>query len=82
MAIETNGGALVANHKGPVKNCGWVWCHPEAFADVLSLSDAKRKCRVTHDSGRDNEFVVHKPDEKVHFAESGNGLFCHDVHDR
>ena len=41
MVIETDGGMLVTNDKGPVKNCGWVWHHPKAIDNVLSLSDNK-----------------------------------------
>ena len=39
----------------------------------------KKKCRVSHDSAADDRFIVHKPNEKLHFDEAPNGLHHHDV---
>ena len=82
MSIETNGGVLSTNMKGYLKGYGDVWFHPKAIANILALSNVIKKYRVTYDSGRNNMFVVHKPNELVYFMQSDNGLFYHDTENK
>ena len=82
MSIETNGGILSTNLKGYLKNYSEVWYHPYALTNILSLFNVKNKYRVTFDSGKDNKFIVHKPEEKLAFTQSSNGLYSHDTNKR
>jgi hypothetical protein len=82
MTIETNGGVLVTKQKGFLRGYGDVWYHKDAIANILCLKNVKSKYHVTYDSGTDNKFLVHKPDEIVCFKESHNGLFYHDTTNR
>jgi hypothetical protein len=52
LTLHTNGGTLECRTKGDLKGYGTVWCHPEAIANILGLSnvlDTKRYA-VTFDS--------------------------------
>ena len=82
MTIEINGGILKTNQKGYLKNYSDVWYHENAIANILSLSNVKRKYRVTYDSAKENVFIVHKPKELIIFQESPNGLYYHNTIDR
>ena len=42
MTVETNGGILVCTKQGFLKGYGWVWCHPDAIADVLCLKNVEK----------------------------------------
>ena len=59
-----------------------VWYHPDAITNILSLSNVKRKYRVTYDSSKENSFLVHTKDKIVIFPESDSGLYAHDMEDR
>jgi hypothetical protein len=45
LTLHTNGGVLVCNTKGDLKGYGSVWCHPDAIANILSLSSVLEKGR-------------------------------------
>jgi hypothetical protein len=52
LTLHTNGGTLERRTKRDLKGYGTVWCHPEAIASILGLSnvlDTKRYA-VTFDS--------------------------------
>jgi hypothetical protein len=53
-----------------------------AIANILSLSQVKKKFPITYDSKNDNEFHVIKPDKHVVFKESESGLYYHDTTNR
>ena len=79
MTIETNGGLLTTNQKGYLKGHGYVWYHPDAITNILSVRNVKKKYRITFDSAKDDGFIVHKPDAMVYFKEAPNGLYMHDT---
>ena len=79
MTMTTNGGELTTNVKGHLPGYGDAWCHPDAMANMLSLSNVAKKCRVTFDSTEDSVFCVHTPDHIVRFQCSDKGLFYHDA---
>ena len=63
---------------------GTVWFDPNGIANILSLSNIKRKYRVTFDSGTDDVFHVHKPDgtsRKFVALKKGGGLYFMDTAD-
>lgn len=80
MRIMCNAGTVVVNHMGTLKGYGSVWYHPDAIANILSLSNVQDKFRVTYDSSRGNCFIVHRPDgtQRV-FMPTDNGLYASNV---
>jgi hypothetical protein len=59
---------------------GEVWYNKAGIANILSLSKVKDKYRITCDSAKEKQFVVHKDDgEKRFFKKSVNGLFYLDA---
>src|SRR5210317_2108617 len=82
MNIETNGGILTTNQKGFLNNFVYVWYHPDAITNILSIKSAINKYRFTLDSAKDNVFHVHKPNEIINFTASNSGLYYHDSQNR
>ena len=60
---------------GDLPGYGTVWYHPNGIAHILSLSKVKEKYRVTFDSDKNNQFIVHRTDgtQRV-FQQSQRGL--------
>jgi hypothetical protein len=57
-----------------------VWYSPKAIANILSLYDVSRRCRVEFDSKEGNRFIVTKQDGKENvFRVSANGLYYYDT---
>ena len=50
MGVDTNSGPVSINKKCNLESMGEVWVFKEAIANVLSLSDAADKFRVTLDT--------------------------------
>jgi hypothetical protein len=64
---------------------GTVWFDPNGIANILSLSNVKKKYWVTFDSSTDDTFHVHKPDGSTrHFValKEGGGLYYIDKNDQ
>jgi hypothetical protein len=47
---------------GDFKNLGVVWFNTNSIANILSLSDVLKVCRVTMDSTFEPAMIVHKRD--------------------
>eukprot|EP00957_Ditylum_brightwellii_P063649 4831261-Ditylum_brightwellii.AAC.1 len=80
--MGTYAGQAYTNLVGDL--CGWgtVRFHPKSIANILALYEAKNKWRMTYDSTGRNMFKIHKPDQKILFVESSNGLYYHDTSNR
>jgi hypothetical protein len=50
ICVRTNGGAQTSNQIGNVKNLGDVWFNTDSIANILSLADVRKVCRVTMDT--------------------------------
>lgn len=75
LRLNTNGGVLTANHIGDLPGFGVVWYCPHSLANILSLSQVKKVCRVRMDSSNETAFLVTKHDGKVvKFDEDDTGL--------
>jgi hypothetical protein len=74
LKIHCNAGTKEGNKVGTLKNYGTVWYSDSAIANILSLSQVKKKFAITYDSKNDNEFHVIKPDKHIVFKESESGL--------
>jgi hypothetical protein len=65
---------------GELPGYGTIWFHPHGIANIIALTNMKRKYRVSYDSQNGNEFKVHKPDGVARiFKESKKGLFYFDT---
>ena len=80
MYIHCNAGTIWTDQMGDLPGYGSVWYCPQAVANILSLRNVSRRCRVVFDSKDGNRFVVTKEDgsEKV-FRVLANGLYYNDV---
>jgi hypothetical protein len=59
-----------------------VWYSDSAIANILSLSQVKKKFPITYDSKNDNEFHVIKPDKHIVFKDSESVLYYQDTTNR
>jgi hypothetical protein len=59
MCACTNGGRQCSTQIGDFRNLGNVWYNPESIANILSLSDVRKVCRVTMDTNFDSSMIVH-----------------------
>jgi len=61
MNIRCNAGLSPTNMVGELDGYGTVWYYnPKGIANILSLSQVRKKHRVTYDSATSKVFVVHK----------------------
>lgn len=78
MRIASNGGSLLVNQKAKVPGYRQaVWFSKNALTNILSLKNLIKQYRVTYDSEKATEFVVHRenvgmPD--MHFVMHESGL--------
>jgi hypothetical protein len=72
----TNGGHQDSDMIGDFPNLGAVWYNPESIANILSLADVRKVCRVTMDSCTEPAMLVHRLDGTVmKFTEHPSGLY-------
>ena len=58
LKLHTNGGVLTCNTKGHLKGYGPVWCHKDAIANVISMSNAERSGRYDIKYERTKGFIM------------------------
>ena len=77
LSLKSNGGIMRITQQATLKGFeGPVWHSPNAIANILALSDVKRKYRVTYDSD-ESRFVVHREHtgkSDMYFTEHESGL--------
>jgi hypothetical protein len=72
----TNGGHQDSCLLGDFPNLGPVWFNSESIANILSLSEVRKVCRVTMDTEEEAAMCVHRLDGSVmKFVEHDNGLY-------
>ena len=75
----TNGGHQDSNMVGDFPNLGVVWYNPESIANILSLADVRKVCRVTLDTSSEPALCVNRFDGSVmKFTEHDSGLYVFD----
>jgi hypothetical protein len=80
VCARTNGGEQVSTHIADFKNLGTVWYNPKSIANILSLSEVRKKCRVTMDTSSESAMVVHRTDgSTMKFTEHSDGLYFFDT---
>ena len=79
LRAMTNGGYQDSHMVGDFANLGTVWFNSESIANILSLADVTKVCRVTMDSGKEASISVHRKDGSVmKFVEHPSGLYVFD----
>ena len=74
----TNGGHQDSEWVGDFPNLGEVWYNPHSIANILSLADVRKVCRVTMDSSLEPSLNVHRLDGSVmKFIEHDSGLYIY-----
>ena len=83
LHLRTNGGTLITNMQGYLKSIGWVWYHPNAITNVLSLAKVKEHYPVIFDSRKDNVFHVLTDNmSSIDFQQNKEGLYIYDLSKR
>jgi hypothetical protein len=81
MHLATQAGSTTStNLVGDLPGYGTVWFHPNGIANIITLTNMKRKYHITYDSTTGNEFRVHKSNGVVRiFKESDKELYYFDT---
>jgi hypothetical protein len=81
ICANTNGGQQTSTLIADFKNLGVVWYNPKSIANILSLADVRKVCRVTMDTDQEAAMTVHKCDgTHMKFLEHADGLYYYDTH--
>ena len=80
LKVFTNGGTQDSTMIGDITNFGTVWYNPASMANILSLQQVCKVCRVTMDSELELAMIVHRRDgSTMKFIQYSNGLYYFDV---
>ena len=80
LRVQTNGGHQDSNMKGVFKNLGPVWFNRASIANILSLAEVRKVCRVTLDTEVEPTMFVHRKDGSLmKFTEHSTGLYVFDT---
>lgn len=79
LRAVTNGGHQDSTLVGDFPNLGQVWFNPCSIANILSLADVRKVCRVTMDTSAEPAMIVHRLDgSQMKFLEHHCGLYVYD----
>ena len=80
LRVYTNGGTQVSRETCTLKNFGNVWFNAQSLANILSLAEVRRICRVTMDTSVEAAMHVHRADGTImKFQEYRTGLYYFDT---
>jgi hypothetical protein len=78
LRAVTNGGFQDSKLIGDFPNLGAVWFNEASIANILSLADVRKVCRVTMDTAAEPSMVVHRLDgTPMKFTEHVCGLYVY-----
>jgi hypothetical protein len=64
---------------GDFPNLGEVWFNDNSIANILSLADVRKVCRVTMDTADEPAMTIHRLDgSTMKFREHNCGLYVYD----
>jgi hypothetical protein len=76
LDLNCNAGTRRTNTVGDLPGYGTVWYDPGGISNILSMSRASKKHRVSFDSEQGNTFLVTKPDgTNFEFIQSDAGFY-------
>jgi hypothetical protein len=79
LRARTNGGYQDSTMVGDFPNLGPVWFNEESIANILSLADVRKVCRVTMDTSEEPALCIHRLDGTImKFVEHLSGLYVFD----
>ncbi len=80
LVLHTNGGPQLSRMVGDVKNFGTVWYNPSSLANILSLAEVRKMCRIIMDTNVEAALIVHHTNgTMMKFQEFSSGLYYHDT---
>ena len=81
MHIHCNAGVLVVTQIGDLAGYGPVWFHPNAIANILSLSRVEDRHLITYNSRDMRGFVVHDDNDvpQHYYTRCAQGLYYNDM---
>ena len=72
----SNGGDQDHNKIGDLPGFFTVWYNPESKLNILAWSDARKRFRITSDTGISNSIFAHLDDgKKMEFKEIQSGIY-------
>jgi hypothetical protein len=79
LRVVINGRFQDSKLIGKFPNLGKVWFNPASIANILSLSEVSKVCRVTMDKTRKPAMMLHRIDgSEMKFVEHACGLYVLD----
>ena len=79
LRAVTNGGSQDSSLIGEFPNLGDVWFNQASIANILSLAEVRKVCRVTMDTLAEPTMVIHRLDgSEMRFTEHACGLYVYD----
>ena len=60
LVLFCNAGTKLVTKRDNLKVYGTIWYYPAGIANILSLNNLQKNCRVTFDSKLEDSFAVHK----------------------
>jgi len=76
LVLYCNARKAIISKKADLKGYGIGWFHPGGIANILSLCNLQKKCKVMYDSTLIEDFLVQKADSTTQvFRPSMKGLF-------
>jgi Reverse transcriptase (RNA-dependent DNA polymerase)/Zinc knuckle len=80
LRVHTNGGTQISTEKGHIRNFGDVWYNPKSLANILSMAEVRKVCRITMDTSLEAAMHVHRKDGTIMtFKEYTSGLYFFDT---
>lgn len=82
MTLVTNGGVMKYNMKGNIINFGLVWFNENSLANIISLEEIRKHCRVTIDTYVEPAIIVHRKNgSEMNFIQFDTRLYYFDMVD-
>ena len=76
LRVHTNGGTQISTLIGSVTNFGDVWYNAHSLANILSMAEVRKVCRITMDTSVEAAMHVHRQDGTIMtFKEYTSGLY-------
>jgi hypothetical protein len=80
LPVHTNGGTHLSTEMGHVKNFGHVWFNPDSLANILSMAEVHKVCRITMDTSVEPAMSVPRRDGSImKFNKYKSGLYYFDT---
>jgi hypothetical protein len=82
LELATNAGTRTTKKIANVPGYSTVWYDKTAIANILGLSELKKKHRVSYDSEKEDAFIVHMNNDTLKFECHPERLYTYKVSDK